>query len=210
VKAGTQRRSILLVYTAILGALSIVLSTIRVSFPLGNPNLGSTPVSIASVTTPGVVAFAVGIIKGLGVSLWTGQALLEFPAGIGDGLMALFTLWLSKRINAVVAVVVGQISRYLFTSGMIALVLGTAVSVDLSLPGASLLFSKITSAAPWFSPAGLPPLLSNIATVWVAMIPAITASIVANAVLSGAVVAALKKFYPNILDSINSRRMPGV
>jgi hypothetical protein len=34
--------------------------------------------------------------------------------------------------------------------------------------------------------------------VWVTMIPAITASIVANAVLSGAVVAALKRFYPSI------------
>jgi len=194
----SPRRSFLLVYTAILGALSIILSSIRVSFPLGNPNLGSTPVSVAGVTSPGIASFIVGLIKGLGVSLWTGQALLEMPAGIGDGIMALFTLWLSRRINAVVAVVVGQVSRYLFTSGMIALVLGTAVSVDMSLPGASLLFSKIISAAPWFSPVGLPPVLANIAMVWVAMIPAITASIVANAVLSGAVVAALKKFYPSI------------
>jgi len=193
----SPRRSYLLVYTAILGALSIVLSSIRVSFPLGNPNLGSTPVSIAGVTSPGLAGFIVGIIKGLGVSLWTGQALLEMPAGIGDGLMAIFTHMLSKRMNAVVAVIIGQVSRYLFTSGMIALVLGTAVSVDMSLPGASLLFSKITAAAPWFSPTGLPPILSNIAMVWVAMIPAITASIVANAVLSGAVVAALKKFYPS-------------
>jgi len=193
----SPRRSYLLVYTAILGALSIVLSSIRVSFPLGNPNLGSTPVSIAGVTSPGLAGFIVGIIKGLGVSLWTGQALLEMPAGIGDGLMAIFTHMLSKRMNAVVAVIIGQVSRYLFTSGMIALVLGTAVSVDMSLPGASLLFSKITSAAPWFSPTGLPPILSNIAMVWVAMIPAITASIVANAILSGVVVAALKKFYPS-------------
>jgi hypothetical protein len=71
-------------------------------------------------------------------------------------------------------------------------------TLDVSLQGASLLFSKIISAAPWFSPVGLPPLLANIAMVWVGMIPAITLSIIANAILSGAVVAALKRFYPSI------------
>lgn len=192
-----RRRAFLLVYTAIFGALSIVLSSIRVPLIFGNPNLGSTPVSMAGVTAPGAAAFAVGLIKGLGVSLWTGQPYIEIPAGIGDGFMALFTVLLARRIGPVAAVVVGQASRYIFTSGMIALFVGTAVTSG--MPGASAIFSALTSAAPWLPPAGLPPLLSNIALVWLAMIPAITLSVVANAALSGALAVALRKFYPSAI-----------
>ncbi len=167
-----DRRSFILIYVAVFGALSIVLSSIRVSFPLGNPNLGSTPVSIAASASPGLAAFAVGIIKGVGVSLWTGQALIEIPAGIGDGLMGVFTSWLSRRINPVLAVAAGQISRYLFTSGMI------AVSLTLS------------KSYPGFLEA------------WAAMIPAITASVVANLLLSAAAVAGLRRLYPSAFKVI--------
>jgi len=193
-----RRRAFLLVYTAIFGALSIVLSSLRVSLPFGNPNLGSTPVSIASITAPASAAFAVGLLKGIGVSLWTGQPLIEIPAGIGDGLMALFTLLLARRVSPAIAVVVGQASRYIFTSGMIALVVGAAVTSG-GIPGASTIFSALTSSAPWLPPAGLPPLISNIALVWLAMIPAITASVAANAMLSGALTVALRKFYPSAI-----------
>ncbi|MDH7556338.1 MAG: hypothetical protein ACQXXL_05095 [Candidatus Methanosuratincola sp.] len=162
-----NRRSYLLIYVAVFGALSIVLSSIRVSFPLGNPNLGSTPVSIAAAASPGLAAFAVGLIKGVGVSLWTGQALIEIPAGIGDGMMGVLTSRLSRKVNPVLAVAVGQLSRYLFTSGMI------AVSLALS------------KSYPGFLDA------------WIAMIPAITASIMVNLVLSAAAVAGLRRFYPS-------------
>jgi len=167
-----SRRSFQLVYVAIFGALSIVMGNIRVSFPLGSPNLGSTPVSIAAVTSPGVLAFAVGIIKGLGVSLWTGQFLIEFPAGVGDGIMAFLTSRLSRKINPIYAVIAGQLTRYVFTSGMIALSL------------------SLTKA----------PIFSTFLSVWLGMVPAITASVVANAALSGLAVAALKKFYPVLLE----------
>lgn len=167
----SERRSYSLIYVAIFGALSIVLSSVRVSFPLGNPNLGSTPVSISAVASPGLAAFAVGLIKGIGVSLWTGQALIEIPAGIGDGAMALLTSWLSRRTNPVLAVIAGQISRYAFTSGMI------AISLCLFIP----------QQYPSFIAA------------WGAMLPAITASIVANAAISSMVVAALAKFYPSFI-----------
>ncbi|MEN3034992.1 MAG: hypothetical protein ABC537_01695 [Candidatus Methanosuratincola sp.] len=163
-----ERRSFILIYVAVFGALSIVLSSIRVSFPLGNPNLGSTPVSIAASASPGLAAFAVGLIKGLGVSLWTGQALIEIPAGIGDGMMGILTSWLSRRINPVLAVAVGQLSRYFLTSGMIAL----SLTISKSYPG--------------FLEA------------WIAMIPAITASIIVNLVLSTAAVAGLRRFYPSV------------
>ncbi|MCQ8892160.1 MAG: hypothetical protein NQU41_02110 [Candidatus Methanosuratincola sp.] len=166
--ASRERRSFILIYVAVFGALSIVLSSIRVSFPLGNPNLGSTPVSIAAAASPGLAAFAVGLIKGLGVSLWTGQALIEIPAGIGDGMMGVLTSWLSRRINPVLAVAVGQLSRYFFTSGMIAL----SLTISKSYPG--------------FLEA------------WIAMIPAITASIIVNLALSTAAVAGLRRFYPSV------------
>ncbi len=194
-----QRRASLLSQIAVLGALSIIMSSVKVSFPLGNPNLGSTPVSLSAVLSGGYAAFIVGIIKGLGVSLWTGQALLEIPAGIGDGLMALFTSALSKRIGHLYAVILGQVSRYLFTSGMIALVLGTLASVSPTLLGAYALFSKITSSTAATPPDWIPFLLSNIGMVWFAMLPAITASIVANAALSAVVVLGIKKFTPSAL-----------
>ncbi len=197
-----RRRASTLSYIAILGALSIIMSSIRVSFPLGNPNLGSTPVSLSAVISGGYTAFLVGIIKGLGVSLWTGQAILEIPAGIGDGLMALFTNALSKRLGPFYAVILGQISRYLFTSGMIALVLGSVATLSPTLLGAYATFSKITSSTALASPDWIPLLLSNIALVWVAMIPAITASIVANTVISAAVVLGLKKFAPYSLKKV--------
>jgi len=185
------RRALLLSYTAVLGALSILLGWMKVPFPLGNPNLGSTPVSVASATTKPSVAFAVAIIKGLGVSLWTGQALIEIPAGVGDGLMALLTSQLSKKINAFAAVLIGQLSRYILTSGMIALVLGSIAAANPSALGAFALFSHITSATP--SASGIASLPEYIGMVWLGMIPAITASIAANALVSVGVVAVLKK-----------------
>lgn len=201
-KRQRPRRAFLLAYTAVLGALSIVLGwLVKVPFPLGNPNLGSTPVSIAGATATVPVAFAVAIIKGVGVSLSTGQALLELPAGLGDGMMALFTHWMARRINVVAAVLIGQLSRYIFTSGMIALVLGSVASINPSYLGAFTLFSKITSATPSMVPTGLSSLPTYVGMVWVGMVPAITASIVANAILSVAVVAALKKFYPSLLKA---------
>lgn len=150
------RRSYVLVYTAVFGALSIALTGLRVSFPTGNPNLGSTAISVVAVVSPGLPAFAVGLIKGVGASLWTGQAFIEIPAGIGDGVMGLLTSWISRRGNPVLAVVAGQLSRYLFTSGLIALSLSLTQS----------------QAYPSFIAA------------WIAMLPAITLSIVGNALIS--------------------------
>ncbi|MEM2001174.1 MAG: hypothetical protein QXT77_00830 [Candidatus Methanomethylicaceae archaeon] len=197
-----RSRASFLSYIAVLGALSIIMSSIKVSFPLGNPNLGSTPVSLSAVLSGGFAGFLVGIIKGLGVSLWTGQAILEIPAGIGDGIMAVFTNALSKRMRPLYAVILGQISRYIFTSGMIALVLGTAATLSPTLLGAYAIFSKITSSSAYASPEWIPLLISNIGLVWIAMLPAITASIVANAALSAAVVLGLKKLAPSSLKKV--------
>ncbi|MDI9643657.1 MAG: hypothetical protein QFX35_00375 [Candidatus Verstraetearchaeota archaeon] len=162
----------MLVYIALFGALSIVLTSLRVSFPLGNPNLGSTAVSVVAVASPGLSAFAVGLIKGVGASLWTGQAIIEIPAGIGDGMMGLLTSWLSRRKNPAIAVVVGQLSRYVFTSGMI--------SLSLSIFQSNLYPSFIAA--------------------WHAMIPAITLSIVGNALISLYLVQNLHLFTRSIQE----------
>ena len=63
-----------------LGAFSFLLSTFKAQFPLGNPNLGSAPESMAALLVPGPAPLVMGLIKALG-SLWSGQMLLELPAG---------------------------------------------------------------------------------------------------------------------------------
>ncbi|MDH5807125.1 MAG: hypothetical protein QXW62_05295 [Candidatus Methanomethylicaceae archaeon] len=177
-------------YIAIFGAFSIIMSSIRVSFPLGNPNLGSTPISISAIFLNSYGVFMVGVIKGIGVSIWTGQALLELPAGIGDGIMGLFTHFLCKRIRISYAIILGQISRYIFTSGMIALTLGLLLSLspNIVMP----LVGKVI-------PNNLQTnLFSNILAIWFAMIPAITTSIIVNSILSVIIGFAIEKFYKNV------------
>lgn len=178
-------------YVAMFGALSIILSSVRVSFPLGNPNLGSTPISISAMFLNGYAVFAIGIIKGIGASIWTGQALLEIPAGIGDGMMGLFTHLLCKKIRAPYAIALGQISRCVFTSGMIALTLGLLLSSspDLVMP----LVGKVVPRDVQTS-----FLFSNVAAIWLAMIPAITTSIIANSILSVVISFALEKLYRKV------------
>ncbi|MCQ5337252.1 MAG: hypothetical protein NO475_03545 [Candidatus Methanomethylicia archaeon] len=172
-------------YMAIFGALSIIMSAIRVSFPLGNPNLGSTPVSISAIILNARSTFIVGIIKGLGVSIWTGQALLEMAAGIGDGIMGVFTNLLNKKIGPIFAVIIGQFSRFIFTSGMIALVLGvtSVISPEIAYPLIGRFISTSTSLS----------LIDVIFLIWLAMIPAITTSIIVNVIVSIVIVITLKK-----------------
>lgn len=174
-------------YIILFGALSIIMSSIRVAFPLGNPNLGSTPVSLSAIILNGKAVFMIGIIKGIGVSLWTGQALLELPAGLGDGIMGVFTRLLCKRMRAFYAIIIGQLSRYLFTSGIIALTLGTflLLSPDMMMP-------LVGRVIPHNLQTNL--LLSNIIIIWLAMVPAITASIITNALLSAIISLALEKY----------------
>jgi hypothetical protein len=143
---------------------------IKVPMHFGNPNLGSTPVSVSAVLfTPGI-SFATGILKGIGASLWTGQPYIEMAAGIGDACMALCTYALSKRMKAHYAIVTGQLTRYIFTSGLIALSVSIFVKGDISLAGAT----------------------------WVAIFPAVTLSIIANAAVALLVVQGLN-------DKVRSR-----
>ena len=147
----------------IFGALALMMTMVKVPMHFGNPNLGSTPVSISAVMfTPGV-SFLTGVIKGIGASMWTGQPHIEFAAGTGDALMAVFTFYVMKFMRAEKALVLGQLSRYIFTSSLIAL------SVSVFINGNIMLFPEV----------------------WVAIFPAVTLSIIANAAISVILVRSL-------------------
>lgn len=186
-------RSKIVAITAVFGALAIVCTQLWIPLFFGNPNLGSTPVTIAGVLCPMPVGITTGIIKGVGASLWTGQPFIEMPAGVGDALMAAFANYLARRWKKkAYAAIAGQLSRYLFTSGMIALYIGSAVSFGSSGPEASV-FQALLEKFPWFVKlASSPPSpISYVAIVWVAIFPAVTLSIIANMLISTVVLVAI-------------------
>ena len=160
------------------GALALLATFIKVPMHFGNPNLGSTPVSVAGVLFPPQIAFLTGLIKGIGASLWTGQPYIEMAAGIGDALMAVFTVLLVRKYRTDVAIICGQLSRYIFTSGLI------AISVAVLLNG---------------DPALIP-------SMWVAIFPAVTLSIIANTAVSLVIVRALPQKVSSIVESMVGTR----
>ncbi|RZN45163.1 hypothetical protein EF808_06825 [archaeon] len=160
------------------GALALLATFIKVPMHFGNPNLGSTPVSVAGVLFPPQIAFLTGLIKGIGASLWTGQPYIEMAAGIGDALMAVFTVLLVRKYRTDVAIICGQLSRYIFTSGLI------AISVAVLLNG---------------DPALIP-------SMWVAIFPAVTLSIIANTAVSLVIVRALPQRVSHIVDNMIGTR----
>jgi len=169
--------------SAIFGALAIFCTQLFIPLFFGNPNLGSTPVTIAAVLCPLPVGVASGIVKGLGASLWTGQPFIEMPAGIGDAIMAAFTHSIAKRWKKVHAASLGQLSRYVFTSGMIALYIGLVASIGATSGPEATVFRGLVARYPWFSQSMsfLPKVVANILVIWVAIsFPAVTLSIIAN------------------------------
>ncbi|MEM3056795.1 MAG: hypothetical protein QW639_06170 [Candidatus Bathyarchaeia archaeon] len=185
-----MKRPKMVALIAIFGALSLLFTQVWVPLFFGNPNLGSTPITLAAVLCPMPVGVVSGIIKGLGASLWTGQPYIEIPAGVGDALMAILTNLLSRRLKRkVYAVVAGQLSRYLFTSGMIALYIGLAVSLGSSGPEAATLQSLQKRLPMSMHLASyLPSPMANILIVWLAISPAVTLSIMGNIIVSAAVI----------------------
>jgi hypothetical protein len=194
-------RSKIIAMTAIFGALAIVCTQFWIPLFFGNPNLGSTPVTIAGVLCPQPVGIIVGIIKGIGVSLWTGQPFIEIPAGVGDALMAAFANYLSKRWGRkVYAAICGQLSRYIFTAGMIALYIGLAASFGSEGPEGKT-FKALLEKFPWFRQIAslLPPPIANVVIVWLAILPAVTLSIIANTLTSALIIAAIGRKIEDLL-----------
>ncbi|MHC1604351.1 MAG: hypothetical protein ACXQTP_00040 [Candidatus Methanofastidiosia archaeon] len=160
------------------GALALAATSLKVPLYFGNPNLGSTPVSVAAALLPLNVAVITGLLKGIGASLWTGQPYIEMAAGIGDAMMAAFTYFLVKRTRIDFAIVAGQLSRYIFTSGLIAISVAILINGD---PG-------------------------MIPTMWVAIFPAVTLSIVANTAVSLIVVRSVGDRIKEILNLDTERK----
>ena len=159
----------LIAMTALFTALALALTFVRITLPLGNPNLGSTAISLSALFLPPGLVFVVGVAKGLGASLWTGQALIELPAGLGDGVMGLITAFLARRIRPSLAIIVGQSLRYYTTS--------TPIAVALALAGGGDFLSSFTAS-------------------WLGIAPAVTISIIGNMVVSYTVAEVLMRVKP--------------
>lgn len=112
----------------ILLAAAIVLPLFNIKLPFGNPNLGTTPVTLTAVYLPWYLGLITGLVKGVSTSLFTGRWMTEIPAGIGDAIMACFTFWIARSLHKTIAAILGQLSRYIFTAGAIAIFVTTAVS----------------------------------------------------------------------------------
>jgi thiamine transporter ThiT len=171
-----------LISAAVLIALAIVLPLFHITLPMGNPNFGSTPITLAAVFLPWPVGIIAGLVKGVTTALFTGKFLVEIPAGIGDALMALFTFWLARRWNKSLSAFIGQVSRYILTAGMVALGIGIAVAAGIITPEAAPVQGLTQS------------FFANMANAWIAIChPALTLSILFNTVLSVIIIAALGK-----------------
>jgi hypothetical protein len=145
-----DKRILVLIISCISAA---ILTYFNIPLQWGNPNLGTTPVSIISLFTPlgGVVT---ALVKGISSTIYTGRAYVEIVAGVGDALMALVTFYFVKKISKEKAVILGQLSRYIFTS--------TFVAISISI------FRDNN--------------IGEIPLIWANMFPAITISIIVNVV----------------------------
>lgn len=183
----------LIIASIIIFTLAITLPLFNITLPLGNPNLGSTPATLAAVFLPWPICIIAGILKGIAASIFTGKWLVEMPAGIGDAMMATLTFWLAKRLNNSLAATLGQISRYIFSSGMIALSISIAIATGVISPETAPV-SGLTSSV-----------VENMWTVWKSIsCPAITLSIVVNLALSLLVIMIFQKHIQKALRPGNS------
>jgi hypothetical protein len=168
---GSVKPGWLVTYTVVIIILAIILPRYQLTLPVGSPNFGSTPITVAAVCLPWPVGVIAAIAKGIAVTMWGGEFLIEFPAGIGDALMVILTAWLVRRVRRNMAVIAGQVSRLVFTSGVVAVVLGVLVATGSVSPGLSPI-GNLTSSA-W----------QNIVIIWKAITyPAVLLSIGVNIV----------------------------
>jgi hypothetical protein len=101
-------------------------------------------------------------------------------AGVGDALMALVTYNLVKRIGKERAIIVGQFSRYIFTSTLI------AISVSIFRDNN----------------------ISEIPIIWIDMFPAITISIFVNTVAAIIFLKMFGNKINNYLSDTNEKTSP--
>lgn len=162
--------------------LAIILPLFNIPLPIGNPNFGSTPVTLAAVFLPWPFGIITALVKGITSSLFTGRFVVEIAAGAGDALMALLTFWLVRRWNKSLSAFIGQLSRYILTAGMVALGISIAIATGIIT----------TENAPVVGLSN--SFFSNLASTWLDIChPALTLSIGFNTILSVIIIAFLGK-----------------
>jgi riboflavin transporter FmnP len=179
--------------TVILCVLAFALAFFNIPLVVGNPNLASTPATLAAVFLPWPCGVIVALIKGISVSIFTGRYWVELPVGVGDAFMALFTWWLAKRWNRTASAAVGQATRAVFSSGMVALCISLAVAAGW-LTASSSPIPNLTSS-----------LAANFGIAWMSITwPAIVLSILVNALVSAVVILLYSKGIERLLGRRNS------
>jgi hypothetical protein len=170
--------------------LAIILPMFNITLPYGNPNFGTTPVTLAAVYLPWYLGLVTGLVKGLAAAAYTGRWLVEIAAGVGDALMACFTFWVARSMHKTIAVILGQFSRYVFTSGLIALSISTALATGMIN----------SSQAPVRGLTG--DYLHNIILSWIGIsYPSITISILFNLVLSVLIILIFDRYIEKYISA---------
>lgn len=177
IKINLMNKKIMLILISCISAG--ILTYFNIPLEWGNPNLGTTPVSIISLFSPLGSVFT-ALVKGISSSIYTGRTYVEMAAGIGDALMALLTFYLVKKIGKEKAIIVGQISRYIFTSTLV------AISVSIYRDNN----------------------ISEIPIIWVDMFPAITISIIVNTVAAIIFLKMFGNKINNYLSDANEKTKP--
>jgi hypothetical protein len=104
--------------------------------------------------------------------------------------MAIFTYWLARHMQKGWAVVLGQFSRIIFTSGAVALCISLALAFNLLTPATSPIAGMTSS------------FISNLGTSWLSMtVWAIILSATVNAIVSLVIVLLLTRTVENSLKS---------
>jgi hypothetical protein len=128
----------------------VILAAILPAFPFkqlwGSPDLGTTPITVAAVLLPWPVSIITSIVNSVSAAIFTGDSFVELSAGIGNILMALFTVWLTKRLRRNLTIFLSQASRFVLTSGMVAIIIGVLVAFGIISVGLSP-FGNLSSSA---------------------------------------------------------------
>jgi hypothetical protein len=186
-----MKTKMVLLYALVLAILAIILPFVNIPLPVGNPNLGSTPATLAAIYLPWPFCIIIALLKGIASSIITGRAWVEMPAGIGDAFMALFTFWLARHMHKGWATALGQFSRVVFTSGAVALCVSIAFSLNL--------LTSATSPIPGLTSS----LFSNIGISWLSItVWSIVLSAVVNAAFSLIIVLLFSRPIENSLKKV--------
>jgi hypothetical protein len=191
-----------LMITSLVGSMCILLSFFYIDFPpFGDVTPASTPLSIVSPITPYYVGIIASLIKGMGISMWTGKWFIELPVGIGDSAMAGFTKYLSLKINPKIAIIIGQLSRYVFTSGIVSFYIGIILFFNLPSPLGGDVYGKFQTYSDRINNIHNDgSFFSIISIVWLARAPSMTLSILLNTILSFLLFIPVQKIISKIMN----------